>query len=1217
MTSTKTFICLLFTLTSLMAIAQTPEEVLKTAQRVNDYFMQSCPDPTKATFVKRERPSSLWTRGVYYEGLMSLQSIDPQPRYLSYVDQWADFHHWTPRNGITTFNADDQCCAQTYLERYLATGNEKMIEHVRENLQLQMSDGRVDHWNWIDAIQMGMPVYSHMFMATQDERYMKYALSCYLWARNTCGEHGLWNPDEGLWWRDANFDPPYKEADGQNCYWSRGNGWVYAALVRVLNDLHRMKIDFTSPDSPYQILHQDFLRMSEALLECQREDGFWNVSLLSPTTYGGPETSGTSLFLYGFAWGLRQGILSVEKEKYRAAADRAWKAISSAVHENGFLGYVQGTGKEPKDGQPVTADKVPDFEDYGTGCFLLAATEYYQLIQPIARPGVRWWWLGSAVTREGITWQMEQMATHGVGAVEITPLYGVQGNDENNIEFLSPQWMRMLRHTIREGKRLGIQVDMNLGTGWPFGGPTTPIEEAACKLVVVDSIMDSRLAKKVQLEAPVREQKFAKRILQQRFKTAEKGKTRVIALFESRTRQQVKRAAPGGEGNVIDHFDSTAVAHYLQRFEDAFAEAERTDGSEDLWPATFFNDSYEVYQADWTPTLLQEFEKRRGYKLQDKLSEFVDGDPAVVSDYRETLSDLLLQNFTEQWVRWCHRHGVKVRNQAHGSPANLIDVYAAVDIPEIEGFGYSELGIKGLRRDSGMTRKNQSDLTMLKYASSAAHITGKQLTSSETFTWLTEHFRTSLSQMKPDMDLMFCAGVNRMFFHGACYSPQNDPWPGWRFYASIDMSPTNTIWRDAPYLMNYIERCQKRLQAGKPDNEFLVLLPIRNMWRTNSQHRLMQFEIGNMYQKSPEFVQSILRIDSLGYDCDYISERYLLSTTYQEGRLQTAAGTRYAALILPGNCILSPEAQNHLDALRRQGAPIIQGIDAKQMNAIAHPEEIRSKLGLKMIRRSNQDGTYTYFISNLTPNDISGEVNLATEAKGGTWYDPLTDGFSPAEFHEGRLCIQLRSGESRFLQTRTSAPAFPETKSSALSFELLDASFSDWTLHFIQSQPAIADTFHLESPQTWEDLGKHLDLDQQLTDSLSELMGTGVYECDLVLPKDVSPTDEYQMDLGDVRESARLYINGHYVGCAWCIPFTLQFQGLLHAGRNQLRIEVTNLPANRIAAYDRRGIKWRKFNEINVVDLHYKNTTYEKWAPVPSGLNSSIHLYHRHHSTQY
>ena len=110
------------------------------------------------------------------------------------------------------------------------------------------------------------------------------------------------------------------------------------------------------------------------------------------------------------------------------------------------------------------------------------------------------------------------------------------------------------------------------------------------------------------------------------------------------------------------------------------------------------------------------------------------------------------------------------------SPANLIDLYGAVDIPEIEGFGLTEFGIKGLRTDPGKTRKNYSDLSMLKYAPSAAHITGKKLTSSETFTWLTEHFRTSLSQFKPDLDLMFCAGVNRMLFHGTCYSPKDEPW---------------------------------------------------------------------------------------------------------------------------------------------------------------------------------------------------------------------------------------------------------------------------------------------------------------------------------------------------------------------------------------------------------------------------------------------------------
>ena len=125
------------------------------------------------------------------------------------------------------------------------------------------------------------------------------------------------------------------------------------------------------------------------------------------------------------------------------------------------------------------------------------------------------------------------------------------------------------------------------------------------------------------------------------------------------------------------------------------------------------------------------------------------------------------------------------------------------DSPEIEGFGLSDFGIKGLRTDEGFTRPNDSDVSMLKYASSAAHITGKPFTSSETFTWLTEHFRTSLSQMKPDIDLMFTCGVNHMFYHGTTYSPREDAWPGWKFYASVDMSPTNTIWRDAPAPVSY------------------------------------------------------------------------------------------------------------------------------------------------------------------------------------------------------------------------------------------------------------------------------------------------------------------------------------------------------------------------------------------------------------------------------
>lgn len=1176
------FACVLL---SLPAVAEDAEAVLDAAQRVNSYFTAKWPDPTKDTFVGRRRPSSLWTRGVYYEGLMALYTIDPQPHYMKYVDDWANYHKWTPRNGTSTTNADDQCCIQTYLDRIELCSPSSVVrppttDSCRANMEKQMSQGRRDYWTWIDAIQMAMPAYSKMYRITGDERYILFARDCYEWTRNECGG-GLWNAQEGLWWRDADFVPPYKESDGNNCYWSRGNGWVVAAIVRTIEDIERSKGQGAMSNEVCAFLEElqaDYKAMMQALLKCQREDGFWNVSLMSPVTFGGPETSGTALFLMGMAWGVRNGLLSAEA--YRAATDKAWTAIATkAIHPNGFIGYMQGTGKEPKDGQPVTYTSVPNFEDYGTGCVLLGAVEYYKLIKNCtSQAGSRWWWLGSAVTEKGLTWQMEQLASHGIRTLEITPLYGVQGGDANNISFLSPEWMKRLEYAINEGKRLGIQIDMNLGTGWPFGSPETPLDEAACKLVVVDSLVDSKLAKSITLPAPQSEQRYARQIVQRDFKSRVKGKRRVIALYECRTGQKVKRSAPGGEGYVIDHFDSTAVAHYLSRFDKAF----KTSGAP--MPATFFNDSYEVFGADWTPSLPREFEARRGYKLEDKLQEFVDGDAVVISDYRETLSDLLLENFTEQWVRWSHERGVKVRNQAHGSPANLIDIYAAVDVPEIEGFGLSDFGIKGLRTDPGMTRKNYSDLSMLKYASSAAHITGKRLVSSETFTWLTEHFRTSLSQMKPDLDLMFCSGVNRMFFHGTCYSPKDDPWPGWRFYASVDMSPSNTIWRDASMLTRYIDFCQQRLQEGEPDNDFLVLLPVRNMWRTNLDRRLMLFDINSMDSKAPEFIASILKIDSLGYDCDYISEKYLMSTTFTNGKLQTSAGTRYAALILPPGCIMSKAMKKHIESLKRQGAHIIYNIEGRELARYAKPEELRTLLKMKMTRRRVGDA-YRYFVANLTPNDVQDDVTLASTGN--------------------RVEVSLRSGESCFIdasndgKTSVTYPVKAHHASGNTSL-LKDLTSNKWSLRFVDSQPAILQEITIDGLRTWEALP---------VDSLDELMGTGVYVTTFHLSADDVASGSYRVDLGDVRESARVYVNNTYIGCAWCVPFALDFDGILHEGENTIRIEVTNLPANRIAAYDRRGIKWRKFNEINVVDINYKHSTYADWTPVPSGLNSYVRIF--------
>lgn len=804
------------------------------------------------------------------------------------------------------------------------------------------------------------------------------------------------------------------------------------------------------------------------------------------------------------------------------------------------------------------------------------------------KAGTRWWWLGSAVDSVNLQWNLDQLHSHGIGTVEITPIYGVQGNDRNDLPFLSPQWMHAIRETEEIAARDSMQVDMNNGTGWPFGGPWITIDEAACKAVFVDTLVDKHAdINKINFNIPVKERKTSRLSAVRSFPAADKGKQRVIALYIGRTRQKVKRAAPGGEGWVIDHFDADAVRHYLTHIDSAFT-ASRTP-----FPATFFNDSYEVYGADWTPKLAYEFQKRRGYSLLDNLDKLLDGDTKVVSDYRETLSDLLYENFTLQWTAWAHHHGVKVRNQAHGSPANLLDLYAAVDIPEIEGFGLSDFGIRGLRTDPGFTRKNFSDVSMLKYAPSAAHVTGKPLVSSETFTWLTEHFRTSLSQMKPDLDLMYTCGVNRMFFHGTAYSPKNDPWPGWKFYASIDMSPTNSIWRDAPFLMKYIERCQRLLQWGKPDNDFLIYLPVRDMWKKNTNELLMMFDINTMDKKAPEFIRAVMEVDSLGYGYDYISDRQLarvkaiaagdpkLGSEYRDSAYVTEGGTIYKGIIDP-----------------------TKPINGAELSRKAKAEELRTKLNLRYIRRSNPFG-YHYFIANLTSSDVDDYVGLAVPLTQAVWYNPMTDECYDAETKDGKIRVSLLSGESRFLlvpdEEKNDTLPYIETAGKAKVCHRNNPSKvidTPWTLKFIDEAPHVDKTWTLPHAQTWETLDD---------DNVKVTMGTGVYTTTIKLDK-AEAKKHWAIDLGDVRESARVYINGKFIGCAWAAPFILDTDGALHKGKNEIRIEVTNLPANRIADMDRHGVKWRKMKEINVVDINYKHTTYAGWAPVKSGLNSDIKL---------
>ena len=893
------------------------------------------------------------------------------------------------------------------------------------------------------------------------------------------------------------------------------------------------------------------------------------------------------------------------------------------------------------------------------------------------KPFVRWWWLGSAVDEEGLTWNLEEFARAGIGGVEITPIYGVKNNEKNDVVYLSPRWMELYIHTVKEAARLGLQVDMNNGTGWPFGGPHISTDYSAGKFIshkfdvkggtpvsrtlalkdkrqkdnaVVQCVLAVGKSGREDITACVSgKERASDGLFLARSAALEwtpQEDAAVYVLYKGHTYQKVKRAAPGGEGLVMNHYDADALEHYLECFEKAFSESGAP------WPDTFFNDSFEVYGSDWTGGFLEEFSKDHGYRLESMLPEFLgEGDPEisarVVTDYRETLARLLEENFTRPWTAWAHSHGVRTRNQAHGSPANIIDLYAAVDIPECESFGRSEFNIPGLRQDP-ILKPNDGDPAVLKFASSAAHLTGKKHTSAEALTWLTEHFRTSLSQCKPEIDQMFASGVNHIYFHGAPYSPKGSSFPGWKFYAAINMSPTNNIWNHAPAFFEYITRCQAFLSEGSPDNEVLLYLPIHDIWHEQQQRQFLIFDIHKMDKTMPAVKEAMNTIVRSGYDADYISDRFIQELSFRKGRLVTQSAAQYKALVVPECHKMPLETLNKLAELSRKGAKIIfignmpddvpgyGSLEARRahMKKILRSMEDKVTIGtdysalLKtagsvrepfkcdmqgtMVRQRNAEGGYDYFMSMLADNPVYGYVPLGAELPkrwGGTvWVsDPMTDRWEIADhrFEDGRLSVYLNldPGESVLVRIVPSEYKAQERsirhQAYRLEKEILMA--GPWTLTFPESDPEIDSLYTLNGLLPWTRID-----DERLKINC----GTGLYRTEFKTPEDYA--DAWLLDLGDVRESAQVRLNGKRIGTAFCVPFRMWIDkdDLKPAGEmNTLEIEVCNLPSNRIADYERRGVEWRIFKDANIASVTgAKKFSFGDWATDPSGLNSEVKL---------
>ena len=816
------------------------------------------------------------------------------------------------------------------------------------------------------------------------------------------------------------------------------------------------------------------------------------------------------------------------------------------------------------------------------------------------KPWTRWWWPGSGVDKASLTRQLEQFAAAGLGGVEITPIYGAKGYKDRYVDFLTPKWVELLEHTGREAQRLGLGVDMATGTGWPFGGPWVSPADAAQKVVLNAA------------GQPVPEP----------------------------TKQLVKRPAPGGEGFVLDPYSPQALGRYLAKFDEAFTAAKLPRGL----IRGQFHDSFEYYGANWTARLPEKFHALHGYDIQPYAAALLARSPASVttvdrdtlgrikSDYRETLAQLHL-DYLRAWVKWSHDRGYLVRNQSHGAPGNLLDLYANADIAETEIFGSTPFPIPGLRRDVADIANNNQDLPeslVVRLASSAAHVAGHTLASSESATWLRDHWKESLAFVKPELDRILADGINHIFYHGAVFSPQDAPWPGWLFYASTQFNPQNTWWDDFGALNRYIARVQSVLQRGSPDNDILLYWPFADLLDDESGNVKM-FTVHHAKWLTEQPVGKLARqLMDRGYTFDYISDAQLDQTRTESGALITGGKTRYQVIVVPATRRMPVATLQKLAALASDGAKIIfeklpedvpgygrlpeRRADFKTALASLAPRatvssdiltavapharrEALADAGLSFVRRAAAPGAHDYFVTNLTARPFAGWVKLGRPAATVRILNPLDGSHGVAATGAGGVYLQLAPGESLLLRTaaaKLSSPAWPYRQPAAEPIALAGS----WKISFVKGGPELPPALEATALKSWTDLGG---------DEAKRFGGTARYR--LAFDAPATPADDWLLDLGDVRESARVILNGQPVTTAWSLPFRVRLAAaLLKPGRNVLELDVTNLAANRIRDMDQRKLPWKIMRDANVVNINYKPFDASGWPLTPSGLLGPVTL---------
>jgi glycosyl hydrolase family 106( putative alpha-L-rhamnosidase) len=793
---------------------------------------------------------------------------------------------------------------------------------------------------------------------------------------------------------------------------------------------------------------------------------------------------------------------------------------------------------------------------------------------PEGRVMMRWWWFGPFVEEAELARELEAMAAAGIGGVEVASVYplSTSGADREAGGFLSERHLARLRFAAETANRLSMRFDVTLGSGWSYGGPHITDETAARRLrwdarevsprparIAAaqpwpgDELVAAYIGDGSEQEPPTHWEQLPVRDGAVQIPQSS-GPRMVLLAVSSPTGQNVKRAAAGAEGPVLDHCSRAATEAHLRAVADPILAAV---GSELV--TAVFCDSLEVYAADWTPALPAEFRARRGYDLLPELSHLYtrgEGSERVRADVAATLGELYEENFVAVMREWAADHGVLFRIQSYGQPPGTLSAYRHADLPEGEGWGWRSV-------------------TQTKWATSAAHLYDRPVVSSETWTWVhSPSFAATPLDLAGEAHEHLLLGVNQFIGHGWPYSPPDAPAPGWIFYASGALNDANPWWPAMPELTGYLHRLCWLLRQGEPIVDVAIYAPSRDaaahftpgtrgyldLWHATRQH------IG-------EALPAALR--QAGYDYDLVDD-----TALQEGDR-----SRHRVVVLPFVRDL-PEAtarllEKHTAAggtvvtvggtVRHDGWTAVEDVDAllPALGALVPPDAptgpATPDVGVAHRRAGDAD---VYFVANTGPSPQAVTLRPRDAAAAFERWDARTGRAHRIDARDGGVPLELQPYEAAVVVALPAADADVPAAPAACPVEAVDLA-GPWTVAYADSPDARQD---VALPHRWEDDPARADHSGAATyettvDVAAErLDGRVLLDLGPVRARTEAVAGEESLRGASFRaevtapvgEVAQVLVNGEDCGFAWAAPYSVDVTGRLHAGENTIAVRVLN-----------------------------------------------------------